>query len=61
MALTVADIQALSALVVAHKLDSLEFDGLRLTKSIHEVPAAPRVRPAPEDDDEDLLFHSSDA
>jgi len=64
MAVTVDDIIRLAALVSRERLDSLRWDGISttITKSVHVLDAAkaPASKPS-DDDDEDLLFHSSDA
>lgn len=59
MALTVDDIATLARLVTTERLDSLEYDGCRIAKTLHAPLKAETPRPEGDDDDEDLLFHSS--
>ena len=63
MELTIEQIKALSKLVVDHKLDSLEYGSLKLTKTKHEPPKtekAPATNPVFLTDEE-LLFASTSA
>ena len=61
MDLTVDDITRLAALVSRERLDSLEYGGLRITKTMHSADAPKAVaKPSHDEDDDDILFHSSD-
>lgn len=60
---SVDDIARLCDLVTTHRLDSLEFEGVRIVKSLHAplASAAQPTRRPSEDDDDELLYASSDA
>ena len=61
MALTITDIEKLMRLMDLHKIDAVEFDGVKLTKSMFsvvEIPPAKQTMLSPEEE-EDLLYFSS--
>lgn len=53
MALTVDDIVRLASLVSRERLDTLEYDGLLLTKSIHDPLPTPASKSSDDDDDDE--------
>ena len=64
MALTVDDLIRVLDYAERRNYDSFRYDGISVsfTKSMHAVaPGKAPSAPAGDDDDEDLLFHSSDA
>lgn len=53
-------VDGLAKLMTAHHIDAIQVGNVKLSKSFHEFPLAPKpISPASQDDDDELLFHSS--
>ena len=53
------DIETIMELMTKHKVSLVEIKGIKIVKDIHEPAPLEASQPEPEDNDEDLLFFSS--